>query len=307
MKIASFNINNVNRRLANLLSWLREAEPDIVCLQELKAPDTEFPAEVIRQAGYHAVWRGEKRWNGVAILARWMPVVTRMDWPGDVSDGQCRYLEAAVNGVLVVSVYAPNGNPQPGPKFEHKLAWLKRLNAHTAELYATGAPVVLARLQRCANRPRHHPTKSWESRCPVAATEPRAVYQRLLAQCWTDATRALHPAAGRDRGALAMSPHVIVSDDLTSALDQQLVGEVLDTMKQLAREGATMVVVTHKMGFAAHVADRVAFMDRSATWKRVCMPRQLLVAPRSPGPRDSLDTWRQRNPPFQGEATVPLA
>ena len=111
MKIASFNINNVNRRLANLLSWLREAEPDIVCLQELKAPDTEFPAEVIRQAGYHAVWRGEKRWNGVAILARWTPVVTRMDWPGDVSDGQCRYLEAAINGVLVASIYAPNGNP----------------------------------------------------------------------------------------------------------------------------------------------------------------------------------------------------
>jgi ABC-type microcin C transport system duplicated ATPase subunit YejF len=102
-------------------------------------------------------------------------------------------------------------------------------------------------------------------------------------------------------------PHVILFDDLTSALGQQLVGEVLETMKQLAREGATMIVVTHKIGFAAHVADRVAFMDRSATWKRVCMPRQLLVAPRSPGPRDSLDTWRQRNPPFQGEATVPLA
>jgi MFS superfamily sulfate permease-like transporter len=107
MKIASFNINNINRRLSNLLSWLREAEPDIVCLQELKAADTEFPADAIRQAGYHAVWRGEKRWNGVAILARWVPVVTRTDLPGGVSDGQCRYLEAAVNGVLVASIYAP--------------------------------------------------------------------------------------------------------------------------------------------------------------------------------------------------------
>ena len=134
MKIASFNINNINRRLTNLVDWLREAEPDIVCLQELKAADSEFPAEAIRQAGYHAVCRGEARWNGVAILARWAPVVTRVDLPGDDADGQCRYLEAAVNGVLVASIYAPNGNPQPGPKFDYKLAWLKRLNAHAAEL-----------------------------------------------------------------------------------------------------------------------------------------------------------------------------
>ena len=115
MKIASFNINNINRRLTNLLNWLREAEPDIVCLQELKAADTEFPAEAIRQAGYHAVCRGERRWNGVAILARWAPVVTRMDLPGDTPDGQCRYLEAAVNGLLVASIYAPNGKPPARP------------------------------------------------------------------------------------------------------------------------------------------------------------------------------------------------
>ena len=126
MKIASFNINNINRRLETLLSWLREAEPDIVCLQELKATDTEFPADAIRQAVYQAVWRGEKRWNGVAILAQWTPVVTRMDLPGDASDGQCRYLEAAVNGVLVASIYAPNGNLS-GPKFDYKLAWLKTI------------------------------------------------------------------------------------------------------------------------------------------------------------------------------------
>ena len=144
MKIASFNINNINRRLTNLLDWLREAEPDIVCLQELKAADAEFPTDAIRQAGYHAVWRGEKRWNGVAILARWAPVLTRLELPGDVSDGQSRYLEAAVNGLLVASIYAPNGNPQPGPKFDYKLAWLRRLAAHAADLYASGAPVVLA-------------------------------------------------------------------------------------------------------------------------------------------------------------------
>jgi exodeoxyribonuclease III len=107
MKIASFNINNINRRLTNLLNWLREAEPDIVCLQELKAADTEFPAEALRQAGYHVVYCRERSWNGVAIPARWPPVVTRMDLPGDDSDRQCGYLEAAVNGVLVGSIYAP--------------------------------------------------------------------------------------------------------------------------------------------------------------------------------------------------------
>jgi exodeoxyribonuclease III len=193
MKIASFNINNINRRLSNLLGWLREAEPDIVCLQELKAADTEFPADVIRQAGYHAVWRGEKRWNGVAILARWVPVVTRMDLPGDASDRQCRYLEAAVNGVLVVSIYAPNGNPQPGPKFDYKLAWLERLNAHAAELYATGAPVVLAGDYNIVPTDLDiYPTKSWDHNA-LLQPESRAAYQRLLAQGWTDAARAVHP------------------------------------------------------------------------------------------------------------------
>ncbi len=193
MKIASFNINNINRRLTNLLNWLREAEPDIVCLQELKAADTEFPAEAIRQAGYHAVCRGERRWNGVAILARWAPVVTRMDLPGDTPDGQCRYLEAAVNGVLVASIYAPNGNPQPGPKFDYKLAWLKRLNAHAAELYATGAPVVLAGDYNVVPTDLDiYSTKSWD-RNALLQPESRAAYQRLLAQGWTDAIRALHP------------------------------------------------------------------------------------------------------------------
>jgi exodeoxyribonuclease-3 len=115
MKIASFNINNISRRLTNLLNWLHEAEPDIVCLQETKAAGAEFPAEAIRQAGYHAVWRGERRWDGVAILARWAPVVTRMDLPGDTLDGQCRYLEAAVNGLLVASTTLPMETPSPVP------------------------------------------------------------------------------------------------------------------------------------------------------------------------------------------------
>jgi exodeoxyribonuclease III len=145
MKIATLNINNVNKRLPNLLGWLRATKPDIVCLQELKAADAEFPADALRGAGYEAAWRGEKTWNGVAILARGAePIVTRTELPGDPGDRQSRYIEAAVNGTLIASLYAPNGNPQPGPKFEYKLAWLERLAAHAAELYGAGVPVVLA-------------------------------------------------------------------------------------------------------------------------------------------------------------------
>jgi exodeoxyribonuclease III len=195
MKIASFNINDINRRLANLLDWLREADPDIVCVQELKTMNADFPAEALRQAGYQAVWRGEKRWNGVAILARWAPVLTRQELPGDPDDGQSRYLEAAVNGVLVASIYAPNGNPQPGPKFDYKLAWLKRLAAHAAELYASGAPVVLAGDYNVVPTDLDiYPTKSWDQDA-LLQPESRAVYQRVLSQGWTDAIRAVHPKA----------------------------------------------------------------------------------------------------------------
>jgi exodeoxyribonuclease-3 len=195
MKIASFNINDINRRLTNLLRWLGEAQPDIVCLQELKATDAEFPVEAIHQAGYHAVWRGEKRWNGVAILARWAPIVTRLELPGDATDRQSRYLEAAINGVVVASIYAPNGNPQPGPKFEYKLAWLKRLAAHAADLDASGAPVVLAGDYNVVPTDLDiYPTKSWD-RDALLQPESRAAYERLLSQGWSDAIRALHPTS----------------------------------------------------------------------------------------------------------------
>src|ERR671910_775712 len=145
MKIASFNINNVNKRLGNLLDWLRAAKPDVVCLQELKAAQNEFPKAALEKAGYGAVWRGQKTWNGVAILGRGCePIVTRNALPDDASDTQSRYIEAAVNEVLVGCLYAPNGNPQPGPKFDYKLAWMERLRAHAAALYTSGVPVVLA-------------------------------------------------------------------------------------------------------------------------------------------------------------------
>jgi exodeoxyribonuclease III len=196
MKIATFNVNNVNKRLANLLAWLKAAKPDVVCLQELKAADHEFPQAAIGKAGYRAVWRGQKSWNGVAILARGAePIVTRTDLPGDIGDGQARYIEAAVNGVLVTSLYAPNGNPQPGPKFEYKLAWTDRLLAHAADLFAAGVPVVLAGDYNVVPTDRDiYPTKSYDK---DALTQPqtRARFAKLLEQGWRDAIRSLHPDA----------------------------------------------------------------------------------------------------------------
>jgi exodeoxyribonuclease-3 len=196
MKIATFNINNVNKRLANLLDWLAAAKPDVVCLQELKAADTEFPLAAIERAGYGAVWRGQRTWNGVALLARGTtPIVTRTELPGDTGDGQSRYIEAAVNGVLITSLYAPNGNPQPGPKFDYKLAWLERLAAHAAELLATGVPVVLAGDYNVVPTERDiYPTKSWAKDALVQPAS-RAAFRRILAQGWVDAIRTLHPDA----------------------------------------------------------------------------------------------------------------
>jgi exodeoxyribonuclease III len=196
MKIATFNINNVNKRLTNLLDWIRFAEPDVVCLQELKATDAEFPVDAIRRAGYEAVWRGQKSWNGVAILARGTtPILTRTMLPGNVGDAESRYIEAAVKGVIVSSIYAPNGNPQPGPKFNYKLAWLNRLAAHAAKLYAADVPVVLAGDYNVVPTDRDiYPTKSW-TKDALVQPDSRAAFRRLLEQGWVDAIRALHPDA----------------------------------------------------------------------------------------------------------------
>ena len=159
MKIATFNINNINKRLSNLLAWLKAAKPDVVSLQELKAADGDFPKDAIEKAGYGAVWRGEKSWNGVAILARDAePILTRNQLPGDPADRQSRYIEAAVNGVLVTSLYAPNGNPQPGPKFSYKLAWMERLLSHAARaLCRRRSRGARRRLQCRADGARHLP------------------------------------------------------------------------------------------------------------------------------------------------------
>jgi exodeoxyribonuclease III len=194
MRIATFNINNVNKRLPNLLDWLATETPDVVCLQELKAEDRAFPIAAIEAAGYGAVWRGQRTWNGVAILARGAtPVITRRALPGDPSDDQARYIEAAVSGILVSSIYLPNGNPQPGPKFAYKLTWFERLIAHAAELMAAGIPVVLAGDYNVVPTeadiwPGHH-----EQDNVLLQPETRAAFQRLLEQGWTDALRTLQP------------------------------------------------------------------------------------------------------------------
>ena len=194
MRIATFNINNINTRLDNLLDWLATARPDAVCLQELKAEDRAFPLAAIEAAGYGAVWRGQRTWNGVAILARGAtPVITRRALPGDPADDQARYIEAAVKGVLIASLYLPNGNPQPGPKFAYKLAWFERLITHAAELMAAGIPVVLAGDYNVVPTeadiwPGHH-----EQDNALLRPETRAAFQRLLDQGWTDALRARQP------------------------------------------------------------------------------------------------------------------
>ena len=194
MKIATFNINNVNRRLPNLLAWLNSARPDIVCLQELKAADEAFPEAPLRQAGYRAVWRGQKTWNGVAILARRAtPVVTRQTLPGDRSDTQSRYIEAAVDGLLVGCLYLPNGNPQPGAKFAYKLAWFGRLQDHAKKLLKSGAPVVLAGDYNAVPTDFDiYSMRSWQDDALVQP-ETRAAYRKLVDQGWTDALRTLFP------------------------------------------------------------------------------------------------------------------
>ncbi|MDQ0840093.1 exodeoxyribonuclease III [Sphingomonas faeni] len=194
MKIATYNVNGINGRLPVLLRWLEEAQPDVVCLQELKAPDEKFPLNAIEAAGYGAIWQGQKSWNGVAILARGAePVETRRGLPGDPDDLQSRYLEAAVSGILIAGFYLPNGNPRPGPKFDYKLAWMERLIAHAATLFCTDAPVVLAGDYNVMPTEMDvYKPERW-IKDALFAPEVRAAFFRLIDQGWLDALRAKHP------------------------------------------------------------------------------------------------------------------
>ncbi|GGL62967.1 exodeoxyribonuclease III [Wenxinia marina] len=194
MRIATWNINDVRKRVDLVLEFLAEVQPDALCLQELKCEDGAFPADAFEAAGYGAVWRGQRTWNGVAILGRGRaPVLVRDTLPGDPDDREARYIEAAVEGVLIACLYAPNGNPQPGPKFERKLAWTDRFVAHAAALWEAGVPAVLAGDYNIAPTAADvYEGHSYDDNALIQPG-PRAQWERLVAQGWVDAVRAGFP------------------------------------------------------------------------------------------------------------------
>jgi len=194
MKIATYNVNGVNGRLPVLLRWLEEDQPDVVCLQELKAPQDRFPLQAIQALGYRAVWQGQPSWNGVAILARGLePHEIRRGLPGDPADAHSRYIEAAVNGIVIACLYLPNGNPAPGPKFDDKLAWFERLILRAEALLSYDAPVVIAGdFNVMPTDLDVYAPERWRDDA-LFRPEVRAAYGRLLEQGWTDALRTLHP------------------------------------------------------------------------------------------------------------------
>ncbi|UXI66376.1 exodeoxyribonuclease III [Tahibacter amnicola] len=196
VRLATFNINGIRARLPNLLAWLQRESPDIVCLQELKATDAAFPRQAIAEAGYAAVWVGQVSWNGVAILSKGIePVEIRRQLPGAPDDAQARYLEAAVQGLIVACLYLPNGNPQPGPKFDYKLAWFERLIRHAKGLYSSGHPAALVGDFNVVPTDFDiYDPKSWR-RDALLQPQSRACYERLLSQGWRDSLRHCHPDA----------------------------------------------------------------------------------------------------------------
>ncbi len=229
MKIATYNVNGVNGRLAVLLRWLEEAKPDVVCLQELKAPQEKFPADAISAAGYNAIWHGQKQWNGVAILSKYDIDEIGKGLPGDPEDLQSRYIEAMINGIVVVCLYLPNGNPAPGPKFDYKLRWFERLHTRAKSLLGFNAPVVLAGdFNVMPTELDVYKPERWTDDA-LFRPESRAAFGTLMAQGWTDAIRTLYPnekiytfwdyfrnAYGRDAG--LRIDHFLLSPQLKGKL-----------------------------------------------------------------------------------------
>jgi exodeoxyribonuclease-3 len=194
MKIATYNVNGINGRLPVLLRWLQESAPDIVCLQELKAPQEKFPEQAITDAGYKAIWHGQKSWNGVAILSKGADIteVCRV-LPGDPEDSHSRYIEAVVSGIQVGCLYLPNGNPAPGPKFDYKLQWFQRLNLHAAELMRSGMQVVLTGDYNVMPTELDvYKPERWVKDA-LFRPETRQAFKDIMDQGWTDALRKLNP------------------------------------------------------------------------------------------------------------------
>jgi len=230
VRIVTYNVNSINARLPNLLRWLAECSPDVVCLQELKAPQEKFPETAIRDAGYGVIWHGQKSWNGVAILAKNSePQEIRRVLPGDPEDIHSRYIEAQVGGMIIGCLYLPNGNPAPGPKFEYKLRWLNRLIEHAAELLLTGAPVVLAGdYNVIPTEADVYKPERWVDDA-LFRIEVRAAFAHLINHGWVDSVRAIHPdeqiytfwdyfrnAYGRDAG--LRIDHLLLSPSIAGRL-----------------------------------------------------------------------------------------
>jgi exodeoxyribonuclease III len=194
MKIATYNVNGINGRLPVLLRWLNEAKPDVVCLQELKAPQEKFPEKSIEDLGYHAIWHGQKSWNGVAILSRCgKPQETQRGLPGDAEDVHSRYIEASINDLVIGCLYLPNGNPAPGPKFDYKLSWFERLHTYAGTLLKTGKPVILTGDYNVMPTEKDvYKPERWVNDA-LFRPETRAAFKKLVDQGWTDAIRKLYP------------------------------------------------------------------------------------------------------------------
>jgi exodeoxyribonuclease-3 len=255
MKIATYNVNGMGARLPLLLEWLATSQPDIACLQELKVPDDRFPIDVVREAGYEAIWHGQKAYNGVAILARGATVQeTRRGLPGDPDDTHSRYIEAVVNGITVGGLYLPNGNPAPGPKFDYKLRWFDRFIAYAQTLMDRGGPVVLAGdynvipTEMDAYKP-----ERWVDDA-LFRPETRAAYQRLLAQGWTDAVRTVYPdqtiytfwdyfRASFSRNAGLRIDHLLLSPDLATKLKAAGVDRDIRAREKTSDHGPTWIEV----------------------------------------------------------------
>jgi exodeoxyribonuclease III len=252
MKIATYNVNSINARLPVLLQWLSKSNPDVACLQELKTADENFPVEVIREAGYEAVWHGQKAWNGVAILAREKPQETRRGLPGDPDDAHSRYIEAVVEGVTIGCLYLPNGNPAPGPKFDYKRKWFERFTDHAASLLATGGPIVLAGDYNVIPTELDvYKPERWVDDA-LFLPETREAYRCLLAQGWTDALRHLHPhetiytfwdymRGAFSRNAGLRIDHLLLSPDLACRLDATGVDRDVRAMEKTSDHAPTWI------------------------------------------------------------------
>jgi exodeoxyribonuclease-3 len=230
MKIATYNVNSINARMHILLRWISETQPDVVCLQELKAPQDKFPEQPLLEAGYQCLWHGQKSWNGVAILSKVGDITERRRvLPGDPEDEHSRYIEAMINGVVIGCLYLPNGNPAPGPKFDYKLKWFERLAVHGADLLASGMPVVLTGdFNVMPNEIDVYKPERWGEDA-LFRPETRAAFKKLIDQGWTDALRKLYPteviytfwdyfrdAYGRNAG--LRIDHFLLSPQLTDRL-----------------------------------------------------------------------------------------